>query len=390
MKQIIFILVAILASTMPASAKYSGGTGQANDPYLISSAQDFNSLADNFTDWGKYFLLASDIDMLTYPGDYKIIGNQSMNFTGTFDGSQHIIKNLIFTSNSMHVGLFGYTSNAVIKNLHLEDVNITSTAHATGAVIGAQVGGSILNCSSKGIVKTAGNPSLSQLGGLVGRTDGNIINCFTEGSVSSISTSSGTICRVGGLIGGQYGGNIETSFCTADVNVQTSFLAQDFSYVGGLAGYCNGSIENCFSSGSVNCSSSAAYAGGFTGYLNNAPSQIENCYSTGLVSTTGAHAYKGGLISYSLGTVTSCFWDVNTSGLNSSAAGTGKTTAEMKMLSTFTNAGWDFVDVWGIGNFQTYPYLKPFNGFNSQDLNYSGLVDFQDFAIFAEHWLQGL
>jgi hypothetical protein len=61
----------------------------------------------------------------------------------------------------------------------------------------------------------------------------------------------------------------------------------------------------------------------------------------------------------------------------------------MKTLSTFTSAGWDFVNAWGIGNGQTYPYLKPFNGFNPADLNYSGTVDFTDFAILAANWLSG-
>jgi hypothetical protein len=59
----------------------------------------------------------------------------------------------------------------------------------------------------------------------------------------------------------------------------------------------------------------------------------------------------------------------------------------MKTLSTFTSANWDFVYEWGIGNGQTYPYLKTFNRFNTADLNYSGTVDLADFAIFANNWL---
>ena len=31
--------------------------------------------------------------------------------------------------------------------------------------------------------------------------------------------------------------------------------------------------------------------------------------------------------------------------------------AQMKTLSTFTSAGWDFVNVWGINSGHTYPYL---------------------------------
>jgi hypothetical protein len=56
--------------------------------------------------------------------------------------------------------------------------------------------------------------------------------------------------------------------------------------------------------------------------------------------------------------VTNCFWDTDT-GAATSAAGIGKTTAEMQTESTFTDAGWDFDTVWGIGGSVNggYPYL---------------------------------
>jgi hypothetical protein len=53
----------------------------------------------------------------------------------------------------------------------------------------------------------------------------------------------------------------------------------------------------------------------------------------------------GGLVGDDLkGTVKDSFWDIQTSGQAASAGGTGKTTAEMQMESTFTDAGWDFVE----------------------------------------------
>ena len=85
------------------------------------------------------------------------------------------------------------------------------------------------------------------------------------------------------------------------------------------------------------------------------------------------------------GSVFGSFWDINTSGKTASAGGMGKTTAQMKTLSTFTSAGWDFTSVWVLPLGQ-YPML-----FLRQagDLNYDGVVDFKDFAIFAENWLNG-
>jgi hypothetical protein len=80
------------------------------------------------------------------------------------------------------------------------------------------------------------------------------------------------------------------------------------------------------------------------------------------------------------------FWDIETSGEPNSAGGTGKTTAEMKTMSTFTDAGWDFVEIWGIGENQTYPFLRTEP---AGDSNHDKKVDLLDLAILASHWLQG-
>ena len=62
---------------------------------------------------------------------------------------------------------------------------------------------------------------------------------------------------------------------------------------------------------------------------------------------------------------------------------TGKTTAEMMQEATFTN--WDFVEIWNIGENQTYPYLR---FYSVADLNHDGCVDFIDVAILGKHWLE--
>ena len=41
--------------------------------------------------------------------------------------------------------------------------------------------------------------------------------------------------------------------------------------------------------------------------------------------------------------VTTSFWDIEISGCATSAGGSGLTTAEMQTVSTFLEAGWDFV-----------------------------------------------
>ena len=65
------------------------------------------------------------------------------------------------------------------------------------------------------------------------------------------------------------------------------------------------------------------------------------------------------------GDVLCSFWDKWTSKRYISAGGTGKTTTEMQMASTFLKAGWDFIvetkngteDIWCVLEGQTYPRL---------------------------------
>ncbi|MEN6317089.1 MAG: S-layer homology domain-containing protein [Clostridiaceae bacterium] len=69
-----------------------------------------------------------------------------------------------------------------------------------------------------------------------------------------------------------------------------------------------------------------------------------------------AATHKGGLIGQNTGTVSGSYYDSGVSG-QSDAVGTSKSTADMKLQSTFT--GWDFNNIWGLnsGINSGYPYL---------------------------------
>lgn len=132
-------------------------------------------------------------------------------------------------------------------------------------------------------------------------------------------------------------------------NCTVSGTVTGVDYVAGLIGhaYTNTLVKNCNSFANV---TGNKYLGGFIG-MNRGT--VENSYSTGTVSNG---TYRGGFIGYNIGTVTNSYWDTQTSGVTTSAGGTGKTTAEMKTQSTYTN--WDFTNTWGINN--DYPFLKVF------------------------------
>lgn len=97
-------------------------------------------------------------------------------FTGSFDGGSFTISNLKINSDEFPaMGLFGYVaSGAVLKNINLKDVEITSTYDPETACVGALAGynaGTIQNCTVSGIVSGIVG---SSIGGIAGKNEGTI------------------------------------------------------------------------------------------------------------------------------------------------------------------------------------------------------------------------
>jgi len=370
----------ILAGLLPAvcSARYSGGSGTQAEPFRISAVSDWQELMATPADWAGHFILTSDMDLNGVsitpiaPDTSTDYGFQGAQFTGVFDGNDYVIGNADVNMPSVDcVGLFGYLGkDGQIKNLGVEDASIFGKSYVSGLV--GYNSGTIKNCYSTGSVSGTG----SSVGGLVGSNGGTIISSY------SIASVKGAGDYTGGLVGHNYFGPITNSYSTGSVSGQDG--------VGGLVGE------------------------------NDSSGMITKCYSTGGVS--GNYAV-GGLVGWNKSTVTASFWDTQTSGQPGSAGGTPKTTAEMKIMSTFTDVGWDFVNVWHLCEGTNYPrllwqipagdFLCPYgvdvldlaffvdrwldgdcnesNDFcNCTDINYDARVDFGDFAFFSTHWLEGV
>jgi hypothetical protein len=118
-----------------------------------------------------------------------------------------------------------------------------------------------------------------------------------------------------------------------------------------------GILISSYSRGSV---SGSGYVGSLVGQNGGT---VTSCYATGEVSGSGV---LGGLVADDfLGTIYLSYWDSDSTRQNISAGGTGLTTDEMQTESTFTDAGWDFIDetangtedIWWILEGQDYPRL---------------------------------
>jgi hypothetical protein len=237
-------------------------------------------------------------------------------------------------------GLVGWCSDSIIDNSYSTG-NVNGTSWSVGGLVGVTVYSTkyseILNCYATGSVI-----GWRYVGGLVGTLDAYVRNSYATGSVT------GLIHEVGGLIGENSGGFVYESYATGTVTGDTN--------IGGLVGNNMGTVNNTYATGLV---IGDDLVGGHSGY--NDGGTISNSYSTG--NATGNTNF-GGFVGSSTGTITACFWDKENSGNNYSAGGggvVGKNTNAMKQKTTFTNVAWNFVNVWGIIETQTYPILLTFH-----------------------------
>jgi hypothetical protein len=374
----------------PAPAIPLAGSGTAVDPYRITTAQEFASLSWYPGVLDKYITLTTDLNLngiAVYP-----IGDLGT-FKGVFDGNGHTLSNITINQpGSEYVGVFSYVGpGGQIRNLGIINANIQGY-HFVGGIVGYINGAVIDSCWATGSVSGS-----ERVGGLAGYSMNSAnTSCRTTTSVSGDST-------VGGLIGEGYVGTITNCYATGSVNAN--------AYVGGLIGANGSTITSSYATGAV---TAIGYAvGGLAGYN---WSSIEFCYATGPASgnndvggligrnsssifycyaagSVNGNSSVGGLVGYGDGTSVHCFWDINTSGQSTSASeGIGKTTAEMKTLSTFTSAGWDFsttdgdpADWWMPAN--SYPQLA-WQSVIPGDIAGSYGVNYVDFAVFAAHWNQ--
>lgn len=309
-------------------------------------------------------------------------------------------------------GLVGLAdSGTTISNSHssvaLKNVSGGSANNSIGGLVGRNIG-TITNSYSTGSVSMTGINSVS-LGGLVGDNFSNISNSYSTAAVTGGSQSSALLQGwVGGFIGRNDSGIVSNSYSTGTVTVDNNAID-----VGGFIGLAFGTISNSYSSSSITAGKSSLVAG----FIGGSVATVSNSYSLGKVSITGSgfqeiggfvgrnqsgtisNSYSmspvvlngtgnmiggfagqnmgtltnvystgatvasgstnvGGLVGLNSGAVNNSFWNTETSGLTNSAAGTGKTTAQLFQQSTY--AAWSFSSTWGIINGQSFPYLKVF------------------------------
>lgn len=375
---------------------FVGGSGTANDPWQIGSARD---LSDMRSYPGQYFCLVNDIYLDDAPfgeGEGWIpVGDLSTPFTGHLSGKhngiQYTIHNLFINRpETDYQGLFGYTQGGSVQNLRIVGANVSGGGF-TGILAGIMSSMDILyDCYVEGTVLAHGDysgllcglclgdyghyyqasaqgeiiSSGSYTGGLVGKLDnfGNFehsrVNAFVTATGNYVGGMFGVTnfacevyyCKYYGVVNGEsyVGGLIGLS--DFDTWVRYSFasaMVVGNQYVGGLAGFLgkDSCMRNSFARGTVlgqDC------VGGFAGAAVGGACMFW-CYSYALVNgASNVGGFIGDSNIYGTGApISSCYWDIETSGQTSSDGGLGRTTAQMTNGQTAdTYVDWDFATIW--------------------------------------------
>ena len=222
-------------------------------------------------------------------------------------------KNATITGKERVGGLVGYIGKAdsdsqkemVIsgcENKATVTSNSTNDVYGIGGIVGYNSGHkvAITNCINSGAIT-----GTHETAGIIGYSDhSDISGCTNSGAVSGFAT-------VGGIIGKMGGGSIVSCKNTATVKASKArdIDGDNGAYLGGIAGWIAGNVNNCYNSGTVTTETSwgnSNIVGGIVGFLVNGKT-VSYCYNSG---TIVGSSQIGGIIGYlpgALTTVTYCY-----------------------------------------------------------------------------------
>ncbi|MBX0305767.1 Ig-like domain-containing protein [Haloarcula salinisoli] len=217
--------------------------GTASAPFEVSNPYDLSAVGRNRS---AAYRLTDDIDASSRPlntGDgFDPLGNDTVAFTGSFDGADHTVSNLTLDRpGNDSVGFFGVLDGGAVHNLTLADATVTG-ADGTGGLVGRAIGGDVTNVTLDSVVVTGGNRTGGVVGNMTGGTVGNI--SVTDTTVTGANRTGGTVGSYDTTI--RYFGQPLTNISVDNATVTGT------NRTGGVVGFLNGEqLQNTSASGVI-------------------------------------------------------------------------------------------------------------------------------------------
>lgn len=297
------------------------GDGSKDNPYVISTAAELawfrdyvNASIDNRS---ASAVLTNDIDLKDFchaADETKNVAELSwlpiggsLGYYGSFDGKNHIIRNLyISISNSRKIGFFSCITHCSIKNLIFENayIDASNNCDEIGVLAGRFHYGNVQNIK---ILKSCSVKGYRWTGGLIGYINvGDLAYCENYASVNGVDVYTGGISGYSGdgkftscsnfgdvvgvdNVGGLFG---EFYYHTVMKECANYGSVEGHSCVGGIFGI---SIYECKVGGNIlsmgNIKGSDSYVGivgGYVGYI--AGGKVQTISINGIVAYSNSAA----------------------------------------------------------------------------------------------------
>lgn len=191
------------------------------DDITLTDADDLDGDPDNQSNWP----VGVDLYGVTIDGDGHTLTGLKMDVTGESENA------------SMFHRIDG---QSVVKNLHLRDVQLSSSGY----------------CAA----------------GVVANNEGTVSGCSVSGTISTTAE--------GYAAGGVVGYNWPDCTVTACYSSATVSAAGNYGNAGGVVGDNQGTVTACYSTGAVSATGTNSYAGGVAG-INSGYGLVEACYWSG-------------------------------------------------------------------------------------------------------------
>lgn len=240
-------------------------------------------------------------------------------FTGTFEGNNHTIRGVYVKKEGKFAGIFG--NSDTIQNLTVSSSYIEAAEPCAGEIVGALREGNLINCHNKGtkvitqknyvggIAGQSTGEKIQQctnsgeitgkiekdwglVGGIVGNTSANILECNNFGKINAEGSGNGGIA-------GNSTGNIEK--CMNFGIIDGGRNSNGYGSTGGIAGHSSGTIIKCINKGNINVK--GVQNGGIAGGIETAGTIIK-CINTGNIN---GDFQNGGIVGGLNGTVEQCY-----------------------------------------------------------------------------------
>lgn len=304
------------------------GKGTAADPYIISTTDEWNAVADWMAKTthdfkGEFVKVANDIDFTDKA--FTCLADDGLTyFNGTLDGAGHTIKGISISATKTYVGAMGYIGQeAYVKNLTLRGKATTTKTHLGG--FAAKIEGKVENCVN-GIEITV-TAKVNHIGGFCahGGATAEFIGCVNEAPITvaggnaggfcgfndagskftkcenkGIVTATGTGSGYGGFVGMAYPADFTECVNSADI-VATNIKSP--SNMAGFTGYANAKsndityhFNKCENKGNI---TGKTAIGGIVGFVNKTANstkyEMTDCFNYGDITTTMSGNPSGGI-----------------------------------------------------------------------------------------------